>query len=486
MIAKKCQEWYESPSCTVANIIENIKHIGKMRDVQIEAIKIYMFLKIECDNKPLHQLFSEGKFNTINIDELELKQTIRDYFKEHVDAVSFLEYMTIITKEFDEKNQKTIELLKNHPEKFNCSEIFKELFYNVKYSDYIFSLPMGAGKTYLMAALMYLDLYFSSFEPDNKRFAHNFIVLAPSGTKSSVIPSLKSIKSFDPEWIFDKIVADRLRHEIKFEVLDMPKTQSKSTRTKNPNVQKIALNMNGRNVRGLVLVTNAEKVILDHTKLDEKQNHIIELDEDQEDRLANELRNRIGRIPNLAIMIDEVHHASRDSIKLRMVVTNWAKNDTINCVMGFTGTPYLEKAEKINLPDKSKISSSEITNVVYYYPLINGIGNFLKKPLIVKYENREKYSEIIDNGLRSFFETYKEKKYTDGTWSKIAIYCTTVEKLEEIVHPLVVQIAEEYGFNPTETVLKFHGGGGNNGNMISPRRTNISLAYWIGPYRKYV
>ena len=41
--------------------------------------------------------------------------------------------------------------------KFN--QYFKKIFYDVNYTDYLFSLPMGAGKTYLMAAFIYLDLY---------------------------------------------------------------------------------------------------------------------------------------------------------------------------------------------------------------------------------------------------------------------------------------------------------------------------------------
>ena len=58
----------------------------------------------------------------------------------------------------------------------------------MEYPDFLFSLPMGAGKTFLMAAIIYLDLYFALNEPDNKNFAHNFLILAPSGLKSSIIP----------------------------------------------------------------------------------------------------------------------------------------------------------------------------------------------------------------------------------------------------------------------------------------------------------
>lgn len=33
-----------------------------MRDAQVEAIKTYLFLKIECRNKPLWKLFSKSIF----------------------------------------------------------------------------------------------------------------------------------------------------------------------------------------------------------------------------------------------------------------------------------------------------------------------------------------------------------------------------------------------------------------------------------------
>ena len=63
MIENKCKEWYKSQECTVQNIIEYIEKTGEMRDAQVEAIKIYLFLKIACDCKPLNQLFTEGDLN---------------------------------------------------------------------------------------------------------------------------------------------------------------------------------------------------------------------------------------------------------------------------------------------------------------------------------------------------------------------------------------------------------------------------------------
>ena len=57
MIENKCKEWYNSEQCTVHNLIEYIEKTGQMRDAQIEAIKVYLFLKIGCECKPLEFLF---------------------------------------------------------------------------------------------------------------------------------------------------------------------------------------------------------------------------------------------------------------------------------------------------------------------------------------------------------------------------------------------------------------------------------------------
>ena len=98
---------------------------------------------------------------------------------------------------------------------------------------------MGAGKTYLMAAFIYLDLYFAQNEPSNPAFAHNFMVLAPSGLKTTIIPSLKNIQEFDPTWIIPEPTASNLRRIIKFEILDEQKSAKKSNLVRNPNAQKI-------------------------------------------------------------------------------------------------------------------------------------------------------------------------------------------------------------------------------------------------------
>ena len=456
MIEKKCREWYSSSDCTVKDIIQYIITTGEMRDAQIEAIKIYLFLKIAHNCQPLNRLFIKGAFNSLNLNDLALSVSTREYLGNNPAAAALYEYATLKNDRNEQVSQKIEKQIINDPSSIKYDEFFDKVFYNVNYTDYLFSLPMGAGKTYLMAAFIYLDLYFAMNEPNNKAFAHNFIIFAPSGLKSSVIPSLKTIQKFNPAWILPEPAASEIKRMISFEVLDQNKTANKSNKTKNPNVQKIANHQPLSELFGLVAVTNAEKVILDRIKEKKGQVSLFEESNDDKDRQANELRNLIGKLPSLSIFIDEVHHAVSDDIKLRAVVTKWANNYTINSVIGFSGTPYLAKAEKIDVTPKLKIAITEISNIVYYYPLIDGIGNFLKRPTVKIVDNATS-ADIIRRGIKAFLDTYKDTVYEDGTVAKLGIYCGTIEKLEEVVYPLASEIVSEYGIS-TSSILKFHKG----------------------------
>lgn len=472
MIEDKRNQWLSSAECTITSLIDYIVKTGQMRDAQIEAIKTYLFLKIACEGKPLATLFKKGVFNSLDLNALELLQSTREYLLSNPSAAALFEYACMKNDNNEQVSVQLEKTIKKAPDSIDYDKVWDDVFYGVSYTDYLFSLPMGAGKTYLMAAFIYLDLYFAMNEPHNPAFAHNFIIFAPSGLKSSVVPSLKTIQNFNPAWIIPEPAATDIKRIISFEILDQSKTEKKSNKTKNPNVQKIANHQPLSELFGLVAVTNAEKVILDRIEEKNGQISLFEESDDEKDRQANELRNLIGKLPSLSIFIDEVHHAVSDEIKLRAVVSKWAENNTVNCVIGFSGTPYLEKAEKIKISDGLAVGTSEITNIVYYYPLIDGVGNFLKRP-VVKIAEIADSSRIIENGVRLFFDTYKDTVYDGGLCAKLGIYCGTIEKLEEVVYPLVARIVAEYGIT-SDAILKFH-----KGNKQYPQPADSQMQFDI-------
>lgn len=455
LIEIKRNAWLQNPSCPIKSLIEYMEGRSMMRDAQIEAIKTYLFLKIGCQNKPLWQLFHNGILSSP--DSITLTGAERELLGGNIPALALMQYAALPNKNGEALAPELAKAIKANPSCVDYEKAFRDLFYGVDYPDYLFSLPMGAGKTYLMAAFIYLDLYFAQNEPTNPIFAHNFMILAPSGLKSSIIPSLKKIQNFDPSWVLPEPAASNIRRMIKFEVLDEQKSAKKSNRIKNPNAQKINMHLatEGENLMGLVAVTNAEKVILDCLDKD-TQAALLSKDELDKMKVANELRHIVGQIPHLATFVDEVHHAADSEIKLRQVVTQWAESKNFNCMLGFSGTPYLEKAEKVSMTDSISVSNTDLSNVVYHYPLIDGIGNFLKYPDIRTADADS--DTIIRNGLTHFLDKFKDKVYPGGLCAKMAIYCGKIETLEERIYPLVSTILQSYNINPAEAVLKYHDG----------------------------
>lgn len=447
IIREKKNKWLQSDNCTISDLVKYIRNKGQLRDTQIEAIETYLFLKIEGQNKSLWQLFSEGFFtNGTDLSKLNINQTAREFLSENKSAFALFDFVR------QKNNGKTLlpeleKLIIDNSSSLNYDEIIKSIFYNVNYADYLLSLPMGAGKTFLMASFIYLDLYFAKNEPENRIFAHNFLVLIPSGLKSSIVPSLKTIENFDPSWVLPEPAASELKKILKFDVLDEQKSAKKSNKARNPNAKKV--NACLPNPFGQVFVVNAEKVILESFKFNAQTE--LELDEEEKDT-TNDLKRLFGQIPNLSIFIDEVHHAVIDDIKLRQAVNYWQSKGNITTVLGFSGTPYLQGAETIKAGNYA-FKFSQITNTVYYYPLITAIKKFLKTPTVKIGQNLDRF-QIIKKGIEDFDSHYKTKVYDNGTIAKIAIYCSNIEVLEEEVYPF---LTGELKINPTE-ILKFHGG----------------------------
>jgi type III restriction enzyme len=472
VIYQQAKIWLNSPECKITSVIEYIRQRGFLREPQIEAIEVYLFLKLAGQNKPLWQLLSEGFFSKKeDLARLHMSQEAREIFEQSVSARSLFEFVRQQNNNTASTLSPNEKLLAENASSIDFEEVARKIFYGVDYADYLFSLPMGAGKTFLMVSFMYLDLYFAQTEPDNKLFAHNFLILIPSGLKSSIIPSLKTIERFDPNWIIPEPTASSLKRMIKFEVLDEAKSGKKSNKARNPNVQKIARHQPFQTLTGLVMVVNAEKVILDRLELD-KQHELIEKDEDERDHKANELRAFIGKIPNLQIHIDEVHHATDDEIKLRQVVSKWSRRGNINSVLGFSGTPYLSKKEKIKFAENVAFESLQIINTVYYYPLLQAIKTFLKKPTIKETETGLTSLQIVKRGVEDFYKLYGEtdgtKEYNDNTNAKLAIYCGTIERLEAEIYPFLV---DELKIEP-DKILRYH-----KGNKEHPQPKDSELEF---------
>ncbi|MGH7203316.1 MAG: DEAD/DEAH box helicase family protein [Candidatus Levyibacteriota bacterium] len=408
-------------------IIQHMEQQNRLRDAQQKALKVYLWLKCAKENKSLVELL-EKDFPNDNTTPL---------------ASAF-------AKLGDELES---ESLKRYARKATTEDLKKFFIEFISgYDDiatWLFSLPMGAGKTYVMAAMIYIDLYFN-LTADDKKFAKNFLIFAPSGLKSSVIPSLRTIEHFDPTWILPKDIAEQIKKQLKFVVLDVNKTEKKSNRIENPNARKVQACLKELDPNGYVFVTNAEKVILDKIIEDPYKGTLFEQNDDEKSQRANELRHLLGKVPSLTILIDEVHHNQKEENKLRLVIDKHFTKTAVS-IIGFTGTPYFSRKTKI---ENITLSLDQIPNTVYHYELKNGVRNFLKQPIIKSFTSDT--DTIVKSSLEDFYVKYYQSEYKDGRKPKLAIYCADIEKLEEQVLPLVTEFYHERGLDTNE-ILKYFG-----------------------------
>lgn len=457
LIENKASNWISQEKgrsqSVVGNLIKYIEKENKLREPQRQAIEVYLWLKFVGDNKKVSDIIRTG----LLYDE----ETARGYGNYHTFGSDFTtQFLNQFFQDNDVKKLHT--QLVNDPksEKIDWGKVLEELLHNYTYPNYLFSLPMGAGKTYLMACFIYLDLYFANLYKTDKRFAHNFIVLAPQASKTAILPSLQTIKNFNPEWILPSKEADRIKQIIQIEILDALSSQRKDKlQGNNPNLEKVN-RISQTKKFGMVFITNAEKVVLE--KYDEKDLVYIDpssllYDEKKASDILklNELREKLSHTPFLGVILDEVHHSygvnsEQTEKRLRNAVNILDQHKNVVSVLGLSGTPYVRHKVKIG---NDEIVLNQIQDIVYNYYLNQGIGRFLKIPEIKKVDVKEDL--FIKQALTDFFDNF-DIKYGNGTKSKIVFYCPSIQVLNDKILPVIQEWYKKKRNGKEAEIFKFY------------------------------
>lgn len=188
LIAEASNEWWQKPDCPCHSFLQYVLERGKLRDAQIDALRHYLYLKVVHDSKPLYQIFTEHEFGTLTDNEIG-DSGCYSLLREPNTPLHNLAYDAKKLKEKGEPLPTAFkEVLSSHHQEMDAEETLKSIFYGIDYADYLFSLPMGAGKTFLMACFIYTDLYFSRLEPFNTAFAHNSLSSFPQGSRTPYSP----------------------------------------------------------------------------------------------------------------------------------------------------------------------------------------------------------------------------------------------------------------------------------------------------------
>lgn len=430
----------EDKSSIIGNLLRHIEKKNKLRDAQYNAIKIFLWLKEVGNNRKLSTLIKEGiVFSNEHLvfypgDDDYLDKPAKRFFNRYLQDAGV-------------KNLDDYLRANNTYEEYE--ELIDNMFEDFDYPNYLFSLPMGAGKTFLMSAFIYIELYLLKKTNNNDKYSSNFIVIAPSARKTAILPALRTMKLFDPSWIIPYNEARELKRTVKIEILDEIEKKDK-LQNQNPNLAKINLTINGHQ-KGNVFILNAEKVIPDNSLTEEEFNN-LPLSQQTRILRAEAIKDALAKLTNIEIFLDEAHHSyssDTETKKLRKQLDVINKNNNIKCCVGMSGTPYISRKLEFN---NKKLNLQDIQDIVYYYPLTNAIGNFLKNPKIKMVDSNE--TNLITTSLTDFFDNY-DIQYSNGSLSKIAFYCPSIDKLNEQILPVILKWYEDNGRDKNEILMYY-------------------------------
>ncbi|MFA5773039.1 MAG: hypothetical protein WC974_09940, partial [Thermoplasmata archaeon] len=263
-----------------------------------------------------------------------------------------------------------------------------------------------------------------------------------------------------PEWILPANEAKQLKQNVHIEILDSLSSKRKDKlHGNNPNLEKVN-RLTQINDFGLVFITNAEKVVLERYDVKDLvflKTGQMKIGQDivEEIKKTNELREKLSQIPNLSVILDEVHHAYEGSgqgeKKLRQSVSILNQHNNIVSVLGLSGTPFVKTKVKVGIEE---IRLNQIQDIVYNYSLADGIGKFLKRPEVTKVEGvREK--KFISDSLDEFFKNYNIT-YSNGAKSKVAFYCPSKKVLHEEILPVINEWYANNRSGKENEIFKFY------------------------------
>jgi SNF2 family DNA or RNA helicase len=258
-----------------------------LRKPQFEALEIYVFLKEFGDNAHVHQLFQQWAKNEGIFSEFQ-------------------------TTGADRKGQGTLLPFMELEGEEQYQAIFAKLSERARsYPNYIFALTMGLGKTILMATCIFYEFLLANKFSKDTRFCKNALVFAPDKT---VLQSLKEIQTFDLANVVPPEYANFLRSNLKFHFLDdtastIGAQDGSSFNVIISNTQKIILK------RRSAAPTATDKLFSEKTgTLSEVYGELYEMlgeaaPETDADLAVNARFQRIARLPQLGIYVDEAHHS---------------------------------------------------------------------------------------------------------------------------------------------------------------------------------
>ncbi|WP_154051859.1 DEAD/DEAH box helicase family protein [Enterobacter hormaechei] len=423
-----------------------------LRVPQFEALEVYVFLKEFLDNKPVYQLFEDW-------------YTSQGKFEGRVTGIDAVEGQIVQGDMFWEMSQK------------DYKGIFKNMMATNDgrlYPNYIFALTMGTGKTILMATCIFYDFLAGNKKGNDERFIQNALIFAPDKT---VLQSLREIESFEHSKVvpseYMPLVAEFKFHYLEDAGVSLNTLDGSKFNIIVSNSQKIILKRDSKGKSTTdKLFSSGKDIYQGLGDIGDAVADLLNIDSDslavapetEGDLVTNQRFEKLKRLPQLGIFVDEAHHAFGDQLAKDMgvkKVTNslrktidelainlkYAGTKVVGCY-NYTGTPYVGK--------------SVLPEVVYAYGLRKAINNnYLKQVRLNGYSNT-RHVDFLDIAINNFLdemeslnETFVDENANEVTkffrpenlLPKMAIFGATIEEIVTEIRPAVENILAKRGIS---------------------------------------
>ncbi len=403
-----------------------------LRVPQFEALEIYVFLKEFADNPQVHALFDDWYHRRGRYADR------REIGLPHQQQAGFFDV-------FDEAAYKTV---------------FRRMKASVRsYPNYVYALTMGTGKTILMATCIFYEFILANKFPKDRRFCHNALVFAPDRT---VLQSLKEIQTFDMARVVPPEYVNFLRSHIQFHYLEEAGTTLNTLDRSRfnlvvSNTQKIILKRQHAEQSATAALFGAGAPTFEANSVYGQAADLYGFDqpEDEADLTTNQRFEKLRRLEQLGIYVDEAHHAFgtnlakdvgaaadtrktslRNTIDILALSLERSGTQVVACY-NYTGTPY--------------VGQEVLPEVVYAYGLKTAIDNQYLKQVALHGYTTTRDAEFVDAAVAHFVAAVAGLR-PEGLLPKLAFFAATIRELQEDLRPAVEAALIRHGI-PTDRIL---------------------------------
>lgn len=408
-----------------------------LRQPQFEALETYIFLKEFLGNAKVEEVFKgwyerSGKFEGRKFG-------------------SFLGTAGQEMFEFGDSDELELKSYKT---------LFEKMRKNTRaYPNYIFALTMGTGKTILMATCIFYEfLLGNKFEKD-ARYCHNALVFAPDKT---VLHSLKEIESFDLTRVVPPEYVNFLTTHLRFHYLEEAGTSLDTLDRSRFNIivsntQKIILKRQNKERTSVQKLFGATGQTLTATGVYADAADLYNFDQPEEEGelTTNQRFEKLRRLEQLGIYVDEAHHAFGKALAKDMGVgakeTDTSLRTTIDVLSASLNATGTRVVACYNYTGTPYVGREVLPEVVYAYGLKEAIDKgYLKKVMLHGYSNT-RTDEFVDIAIENFLQEAGELR-PEGLLPKLAFFAATIDELTSELKPAVERALIKHGI-PTSRIL---------------------------------